>query len=339
MVARYSCFVACKATESSSFSIFSVPVEMEGGLLFELLGYSVSDPSSKVDDTPIVLRSYHTQQFLLTVLHLKGSSSKINVKGINEVQDLLSTGRIAIPKSVHEVIARLAYHLSRWDDRLFRKFIFGAANEIEFRLLNWKTYEDPHLINVIFNQDIKKLATKVFRVQWSLHARKEIVVCLRHLLRGSAVKSLLEEIQDTTNEMLQEQEVVRGRLFTIQDVLKSTVRACLEDKTRRITHNGGIIGICGLVVSVIVSIFGMNLDGIPRAKNSPYAFASFCVYILFIGMLLTYFSMLHFGLKKPDTEEQVNARKPEIQELFSIFKRDVETHGKAREGVFRIRTC
>lgn len=28
--------------------------------------------------------------------------------------------------------------------------------------------------------------------------------------------------------MIQEQEAVRGRLFTIQDVMQSTVRACLQ---------------------------------------------------------------------------------------------------------------
>ncbi|XP_020591727.1 uncharacterized protein LOC110032431 [Phalaenopsis equestris] len=46
--------------------------------------------------------------------------------------------------------------------------------------------------------------------------------------KGTVTKSLLERIKNTTSEMLQEQEVVRGRIFTIQDVLQSTVRACLE---------------------------------------------------------------------------------------------------------------
>ncbi|XP_020574773.1 uncharacterized protein LOC110020852 [Phalaenopsis equestris] len=254
-------------------------------------------------------------------------------------EDLLRTGGTAIPKSVHEVIAQLTCHLSWCDDRIFRKFIFDAANEIELKFLNWRTYEDPHPINIILNQDIKMLAMKVIRVQWSLHARKEIVFGLRHHLRGSATKSLLKEIQNTTNEMLQEQEAVRGRLFTIQDVIQSTVRACLEDKSLRITDNGWIIGVCGLLVSIIVGFFGINLDGIPGTKNSPDAFALFCVFILFIGILLIYFSMLFFGLKKPDIEEQVNARKLELQQLFSMFKRDVEAHVKVREGVSRTRTC
>jgi hypothetical protein len=47
-------------------------------------------------------------------------------------------------------------------------------------------------------------------------------------LRGNATKALLEGINKSTREMLEEQEAVRGRLFTIQDVMQSTVRAWLQ---------------------------------------------------------------------------------------------------------------
>lgn len=39
---------------------------------------------------------------------------------------------------------------------------------------------------------------------------------------------MLEEIRKSTREMINEQEAVRGRLFTIQDVMQSTVRAWLQ---------------------------------------------------------------------------------------------------------------
>lgn len=50
---------------------------------------------------------------------------------------------------------------------------------------------------------------------------------LQHL-RGDAAKSLLEGVRKSTREMIQEQEAVRDRLFTIQDVMQSTVRAWLQ---------------------------------------------------------------------------------------------------------------
>ena len=62
----------------------------------------------------------------------------------------------------------------------------------------------------------------------SLHAREEIVFELFQHLRGYAARNLLEEIRKSTREMIEEQEAVRGRLFTIQDVLQSTVRAWLQ---------------------------------------------------------------------------------------------------------------
>ena len=65
-------------------------------------------------------------------------------------------------------------------------------------------------------------------MKWSLHAREEIVFELLQHLRGNAARNLLEKIRKNTREMIEEQEAVRGHLFTIQDVLQSTVRAWLQ---------------------------------------------------------------------------------------------------------------
>lgn len=41
-------------------------------------------------------------------------------------------------------------------------------------------------------------------------------------------KGLLESIGKSTRQMIEEQEAVRDRLFTIQDVMQSNVRAWLQ---------------------------------------------------------------------------------------------------------------
>lgn len=69
---------------------------------------------------------------------------------------------------------------------------------------------------------------QVIRVKWSLHAREEIVFELLQHLKGNTTRGLLEGIMKSTRAMIEEQEAVRGRLFTIQDVMQSTVRAWLQ---------------------------------------------------------------------------------------------------------------
>ncbi|OAY76479.1 hypothetical protein ACMD2_15180 [Ananas comosus] len=320
-------------SEKMKHLLYEVPVRVAGGLLFELLGQSVGDPSRNEDDIPIVLRSWQAQNFLITALHVKGSASNINVLGITEVQELLFAGGSAAPKSIHEVIAHLACRLARWDDRLFRKYVFGAADEIELKFVNRRNHEDLNLLSTIFNQEIRRLATQVIRVKWSLHAREEIIFELLRHLRGNATKAMLEGMKKNTREMLQEQEAVRGRLFTIQDVMQSTVRAWLQDKSLHITHNLTIFGGCGLVLSIITGLFGINVDGIPGAENTPYAFSLFTGLLFSIGIVLIVVGMLYFGLKKPITEEQVQVRKLELQQLVSMFQREAENHAKVREGV------
>ncbi|KAF3787258.1 hypothetical protein EJ110_NYTH23568 [Nymphaea thermarum] len=107
--------------------------------------------------------------------------------------------------------------------------------------------------------------------------------------------------------MIQEQEAVRARLFTIQDVMQSTARAWLQvimshctniaiflktlifliqDKSIRITHNLAVFGGCGLLLSIITGLFGVNLDGIPGGSSTPYAFRLFSAIVFLTGAIL-----------------------------------------------------
>ncbi|CAA3026594.1 Mg2+ transporter, Zinc transport [Olea europaea subsp. europaea] len=318
-----------------AFYFLQVPVRVAGGLLFELLGQSVGDPFVEEDDVPIVLRSWQAQNFLVTVLHLKGSTSRINVLGITEVQELLLAGCYNTPRTVHEITAHLASRLARWDDRIFRKSIFGAADEVELKFVNRRNYEDLNLYGSILNQEIRRLSRQVIRVKWSLHAREEIVFELLQHLRGNSTKTLLEGIRKSTREMIEEQEAVRGRLFTIQDVMQSTIRAWLQDRSLTVTHNLAVFGGCGLVLSIITGLFGINVDGIPGAENTPYAFALFAGLLFFLGIVLIVVGLIYLGLKKPINAEQVEVRKLELDKLVKLFQHEAETHAQVHKPVLR----
>lgn len=323
-------------SERMKHLLYEVPVRVAGGLLFELLGQSVGDPIVEEDDVPVVIRSWQAQNFLVTAMHVKGHVPTINVLGVTEVQELLlAAGGYNTPRTVHEVIAHLACRLSRWDDRLFRKSIFGAADEIELKFMNRRNHEDMNLFAIILNQEIRRLSKQVIRVKWSLHAREEIVFELLQHLRGNIARSLLEGIRKSTREMIEEQEAVRGRLFTIQDVMQSTVRAWLQDRSLRVTHNLGVFGGCGLVLSIITGLFGINVDGIPGSANTPYAFGLFAGILIFIGIVLIGVGLIYLGLKQPITEEKVEVRKLELQELVKMFQHEAETHAQVHQNLSR----
>ncbi|XP_071713428.1 uncharacterized protein [Rutidosis leptorrhynchoides] len=319
-------------SERMKHLLYEVPVRVAGGLLFELLGQSAGDPYVEEDDIPVVLRSWHAQNYLVTTLHVKGYATNINVLGVSEVQELLAAGGGNLPQTIHELIALLTCRLARWDDRLFRKYIFGAADEVELKFMNRRNLEDLHLFSIILNQEIRRLSAQVIRVKWSLHAREEIVFELLQHLRGNAAKRLLEGITKSTRQMIEEQEAVRGRLFTVQDVMQSSVRAWLQDKSLRVTHNLGVFGGCGLVLSIITGLFGINLDGIPGSENSPYAFLLFSCVLALLGIVLIFIGLLYLGLKNPATEEEVEVRKLELQELVKLFQHEAESHAQLRKS-------
>lgn len=106
-----------------------------------------------------------------------------------------------------------------------------------------------------------------------------------------------------------------------------------QDKSLRITHNLTIFGGCGLILSIITGLFGINVDGIPGAKNTQYAFALFSGLLFLVGLLLIIVGNIYFGLQNPISDQQVQVRKLELQQLVSMFQHDAETHAKVREGV------
>ncbi|KAM1188451.1 hypothetical protein ACFX13_025069 [Malus domestica] len=326
----------CKLiSERMKHLLYKVPVRVACGLLLKLLGQSAGDPLVNEDDIPVVLRSWQSHNFLVTALHVKGSAQNVNVLGISEVQELLAAEGISMPWNIHEVIAHLACRLACWDDRLYRKFIFGAADEVELKFMNRRTHEDVYLFSIILNQEIRWLSTQVIRVKWSLHAREEIMFELLYHLRGDTTKGLLEGVRNSTREMIQEQEVVRGRLFTIHDVMQSTVRAWLQDRSLTMTHNLGVFGGCGLLLSIITGLFGINVDGIPGKERSPYAFALFSAILVLLGVVLIGMGLVYLSLKKPIVEEDVKVRKLELQELVKMFQQEAESHVQVRRTVPR----
>lgn len=197
--------------------------------------------------------------------------------------------------------------------------------------MNRRTHEDMHMFSIILNQEIRRLSTEVIRVKWSLHAREEIVFELLQHVRGNAARILLEGIKKSTRTMIQEQEAVRGRLFTIQDVMQSTVRAWLQDQSLRVQHNLGVFGGCGLVLSIITGLWGINVDGIPGSDRSPYAFALFSCALFLLGAVLIAIGLIYLGLKRPLIEEKAEVRKLELQELVRMFQQEAESHAQVRK--------
>jgi hypothetical protein len=111
--------------------------------------------------------------------------------------------------------------------------------------------------------------------------------------------------------------------------------AFLQDRSLRVTHNLAIFGGCGMVLSIITGLFGINVDGIPGAQNTPYAFGLFAGLLFFIGIVLIGVGMLYLGLQNPVNSEKVKVRKLELQRLVSMFQHEAEQHGKVREGLSR----
>ncbi|CAB4276364.1 unnamed protein product [Prunus armeniaca] len=108
-----------------------------------------------------------------------------------------------------------------------------------------------------------------------------------------------------------------------------------QDRSLKVTHNLTVFGGCGLVLSIILGLFGVNVDGLPVTKNVPYAFGVFSAFLVAIGAVLIAVGLLCLGLKKPIMEEQVEVRRLGLQELVKMFQHEVVSHALIRKKVYR----
>ena len=104
------------------------------------------------------------------------------------------------------------------------------------------------------------------------------------------------------------------------------------------THNLGVFGGFGIVLNIITGLFGINVDGIPGSKNSPYAFLLFTCILVLLGIILIVIGLLYLGLKNPEMEDEVEVRKLELQELVKMFQQEAESHAQLRKTDSRTRT-
>lgn len=86
-----------------------------------------------------------------------------------------------------------------------------------------------------------------------------------------------------------------------------------------------------MVLSVVTGLFGINVDGIPGAERTPYAFGLFAGLLVLLGVILIALGMLYLGIKRPIKEQEVEVRKLELQQLISKFQHDAEHHAKVRD--------
>lgn len=96
-----------------------------------------------------------------------------------------------------------------------------------------------------------------------------------------------------------------------------------------------VFGGGGVVLTIITGLFGINVDGIPGAENTPYAFGLFTAILFVIGIVLIAVGLVYLGLKKPITEQQVEIRKLELQELVKKFQHEAETHAQVHKNFSR----
>jgi hypothetical protein len=80
------CDLCLREFWNAGILVLQVPVRVAGGLLFELTGHSIGDPNHDEEDIAVILRSWQSQNFLITSMHVKGIINHLNVLGVMEVQ-------------------------------------------------------------------------------------------------------------------------------------------------------------------------------------------------------------------------------------------------------------
>ena len=233
---------------------------LDDSLLIALRGVNL-EPKSKPEDM-ISIRLFITPTLII-------STRKRDLLTIKEIADNLKKG--VGPKSSSEFLIELTYRIiERMEDIIDN--IEDRADQLEENIINSSDLKDRNEILAIRRESIV--------LRRYLFPQKEAMNKLYHdkiTWINEYERIELREINDQLIRHIEELDTIKDKVTLIQEELSNM----LSDQMNKKMYMLSIISAIFLPLTFLTGLLGINIDGIPGAKNEN-AFLIFCVMLIVV---------------------------------------------------------
>ena len=233
---------------------------LDDSLLIALRGVNL-EPKSKPEDM-ISIRLFITPTLII-------STRKRDLLTIKEIADNLKKG--VRPKSSSEFLIELTYRvIERMEDIIDN--IEDRADQLEENIINSSDLK--------YRNEILAIRRESIVLRRYLFPQKEAMNKLYHdkiTWINEYERIELREINDQLIRHIEELDTIKDKVTLIQEELSNM----LSDQMNKKMYMLSIISAIFLPLTFLTGLLGINIDGIPGAKNEN-AFLIFCVMLIVV---------------------------------------------------------
>ena len=233
---------------------------LDDSLLIALRGVNL-EPKSKPEDM-ISIRLFITPTLII-------STRKRDLLTIKEIADNLKKG--VGPKSSSEFLIELTYRIiERMEDIIDN--IEDRADQLEENIINSSDLK--------YRNEILAIRREYIVLRRYLFPQKEAMNKLYHdkiTWINEYERIELREINDQLIRHIEELDTIKDKVTLIQEELSNM----LSDQMNKKMYMLSIISAIFLPLTFLTGLLGINIDGIPGAKNEN-AFLIFCVMLIVV---------------------------------------------------------
>ena len=233
---------------------------LDDSLLIALRGVNL-EPKSKPEDM-ISIRLFITPTLII-------STRKRDLLTIKEISDNLKKG--VGPKSSSEFLIELTYRIiERMEDIIDN--IEDRADQLEENIINSSDLK--------YRNEILAIRRESIVLRRYLFPQKEAMNKLYHdkiTWINEYERIELREINDQLIRHIEELDTIKDKVTLIQEELSNM----LSDQMNKKMYMLSIISAIFLPLTFLTGLLGINIDGIPGAKNEN-AFLIFCVMLIVV---------------------------------------------------------
>ena len=233
---------------------------LDDSLLIALRGVNL-EPKSKPEDM-ISIRLFITPTLII-------STRKRDLLTIKEIADNLKKG--VGPKSSSEFLIELTYRIiERMEDIIDN--IEDRADQLEENIINSSDLK--------YRNEILAIKRESIVLKRNLYPQKEAMNKLYHdkiTWINEYERIELREINDQLIRHIEELDTIKDKVTLIQEELSNM----LSDQMNKKMYMLSIISAIFLPLTFLTGLLGINIDGIPGAKNEN-AFLIFCVMLIVV---------------------------------------------------------
>ena len=233
---------------------------LDDSLLIALRGVNLN-PNSKPEDM-VSIRLYISTDLII-------STRKRDILSVVEIIDILKKG--VGPKSSSEFLIELTYRIiERMEDIIDN--IEDRADQLEENIINSSDLK--------YRNEILAIRRESIVLRRYLFPQKEAMNKLYHdkiTWINEYERIELREINDQLIRHIEELDTIKDKVTLIQEELSNM----LSDQMNKKMYMLSIISAIFLPLTFLTGLLGINIDGIPGAKNEN-AFLIFCVMLIVV---------------------------------------------------------